>query len=167
MQKLFPDGLALHQDEQLKGDTNVTLKLASGRKTTAPVNRLKPYHQKNMPEVQVEEFTEDQDPEDNEDVTTTQVPQLPPRQQFPQPPPPPLISTKQVKQQIIQPQLIRRQSPRLGNVSALENVPRLKILTGEGVQKVEVQKTLISQTRDKQSWIALITEANDYATRDC
>ena len=40
-----------HRIEQLKGGCDVTLKLASGRKTTAQVDRLKPYHQKNEAEV--------------------------------------------------------------------------------------------------------------------
>ena len=43
--KITPKWTGPHQIEQLKGDWDVSLKLASGRKLTAHVNRLKPYHQ--------------------------------------------------------------------------------------------------------------------------
>ena len=49
--KIAPKWTGPHRIEQLKGDCDVTLKLASGRKLTAHVNRLKPYHQRNEPEV--------------------------------------------------------------------------------------------------------------------
>ena len=49
--KIAPRWTGPHRIEQLKGDCDVTLKLASGRKLTAHVNRLKPYHQKSEQEV--------------------------------------------------------------------------------------------------------------------
>ena len=49
--KVVPRRTGPHRIEQLKGDCDVTLKLASGWKTTAHVDRLKPYHQKNKREV--------------------------------------------------------------------------------------------------------------------
>ena len=49
--KTAPRYTGSHRIEQLKGDTDVSLKLASGRKLTAHVDRLKPYHQKQEQEV--------------------------------------------------------------------------------------------------------------------
>ena len=166
--KIAPRWTGPHRIEQLKGDCDVTLKLASGRKLTAHVNRLKPYHQRNEPEViQDETQVEMEDCNDDEtDDVIDHPPPVPPRVAPPGPPVPPRPTDQtQVKNKfvLIQPQLFKpqappRRSPRLANVSALEKAPRLKILTGEGVQKVEVQKTLISQSEDKISWAAVITE---------
>ena len=163
--KMAPKWTGPHRIEQLKGDCDVSLKLASGRKLTAHVDRLKPYHQKNEPEVipdDQEAYTQDY----TDDEEHMPPPQIPPTVPPPQPPLPPR-STNQVKQKIIQPQLIQphllpRRSPRFSNVSALQKPPTLKILTGEGVQKVEVQKTLISQSKDKVSWAAVITETRHF-----
>ena len=133
----------------------------------AHVDRLKPYHQRNKPEVIPEEQEVTMEGcIDNEDIYVRPPPPIPPQAPPPQPPVPP-TSTNQVKQKIIQPQLIQpqlfpRRSPRFSNVSALQKAPKLKILTGEGVQKVEVQKMLVSQSEHKVSWAAVITETHRF-----
>ena len=164
--KIAPRWTGPHRIEQPKGDCDISLKLASGRKLTAHVNRLKPFHQKS--ELEVVQDEQQSTAEDKSNFETDDYidrpPPVPPRFAPPRPPVPPK-PTNQVKNNfvLIQPQLFKPQvppwrSPKFSNVSALEKAPKLKIFPGEGVQKVKVQKTLISQSEDKVSWAAVITE---------
>jgi hypothetical protein len=113
--KIAPKWTGPHRIEQLKGDCDVTLKLASGRKLTAHVNRLKPYHQRNEPEViQDEPQVELEDCSDDEtNDVIDRPPPVPPRVAPPGPPVPPRPTDQsQVKNKfvLIQPQLFKPQA---------------------------------------------------------
>lgn len=67
--KIVPSVMGPHRIEQLKGNTYVLLKLASGRKLSAHVDQLKPHHLKLEPLASEDENSERvyDDPDDQDD----------------------------------------------------------------------------------------------------
>jgi hypothetical protein len=148
--KIAPRWTGPHRIEELKGDTDVRLKMSSGRKMVTHVNRLKPYH--------VRDEEEALDEPDGHEAERPPTPPVPPR--LPAPPPPRPAGPKPLPDPGSGPRMQDRPSMIQAHInspkiSALEQKrPELPILAGEGVQ--EIQQSLISENSDEENWILVV-----------
>ncbi len=140
-----------HRIIELKGETDVTLKMCdSGRKTTVHVDRIKPYHVKNNSEIIF--------PAPNVPPT---VPARNPKT-LPQPekvtvttPPPPLPRQRKVPPPV--PDRVLRPRNKPSEISALKSDPKQFNLKGEGVQNIS--NSVLEQRQkeeEEEQWVLVI-----------
>ena len=138
--KLAPKFTGPHRILELKGESNVVLKMAqSGRKVTVHVDRLKPYH---APSVN--------DSEENVALPTPlAAPPVPPKQSSAVPTVPPPVPPR------FSEPVAHRTRSKNPNISALENeTPQDNEFAREGVQKC--QQILISENDQEEQWVLVI-----------